>query len=216
MKLLVIAFIALAFLYLVGDSVSSDNEEPGEMERPNIEFTVTKDESDAYKRSVEVLLNERVDEKQLEAIAEYLYEDRDGNTFIGYHLDGEGDYAYWATSHYNPDLNVRIMGSTQDEQAEMAGHGIEEQEGLIGRWNVSRGYNSVITFYEKDGQKRISQKFQDGSEMDLELYEQEVNGDIRYSDDTGKDIGEYFVIGDNGKLQFWSENGNYYTAPIDS
>lgn len=210
-----IAALSLVFLYFVGVATSGDESDASDMPRPDIEFTVTKDDSDQYRRNVEVLLAERVSEEQLESLASHLYEDRPGNTFIGYYIEGEGDYAYWATTHYNPDLNVLILGSN-NEQERLLGDTANNTEGdVIGRWRVSRGYNSVITIIENNGEKRLIQRFQDGSEMDNPIQEQNVDSQTRLTDGIGESNGEYYIIGEDGRLQFWSNNGNYYTAPID-
>lgn len=179
------------------------------------DFRVIKDEVEHLKRSVEVVLPERIDKQQLEALARHIYQDRPGNTFIGYYIEGEGDYAYWATTHYNPELDVQILGSSkaQEQSLNDTSSGLEGE--VLGRWRVNRGYNSVITLIEVGGEKRLIQRFQDGSEMDNPAQERNVNGQTRLSDGIGENNGEYYVIGEDGRLQFWSNNGNYYTAPID-
>lgn len=179
------------------------------------DFRVIKDEVEHLKRSVEVVLPERIDKQQLEALARHIYQDRPGNTFIGYYIEGEGDYAYWATAHYNPELDVQILGSSKAQEQSLNDTSSGLEGDVLGRWRVNRGYNSVITLIEAGGEKRLIQRFQDGSEMDNPAQERNVNGQTRLSDGIGENNGEYYIIGDDGRLQFWSNNGNYYTAPID-
>lgn len=86
---------------------------------------------------------------------------------------------------------------------------------VVGTWATDRDFESTIVIYEDDGKLRMLERFEDGSELDSQLFESTVNGETRYAADYGQDIGEYYVIGGDGRLQMWSDNGNYYTAPID-
>lgn len=86
---------------------------------------------------------------------------------------------------------------------------------VLGRWNTDRDFESTIVIYEDGDELRMLESFDDGSDLDSLLYESVENGETRYAADYGRDIGEYYVIGEDGRLQMWSDNGNYYTAPID-
>lgn len=209
-----IAALSLVSLYFIGQMATSEESGMTDQARPGVEFEVIKDESDRYKRSVEVLLPDRISEQQLADVAAYLHRDREGNTFIGYYIEGEGDYAYWATTHYDPEMTVRIIGSSQSQEQALSSPAESEGAEVVGSWRVSRGYNSVITITESDGEKRLIQRFQDGSEIDNPVQERVVNGQVRLSDGIGENNGEYYVIGSDGRLQFWSDSGNYYTAPV--
>ncbi len=78
--------------------------------------------SDDYKRSIKrtvlVALNERVTEAELTEIAKAIKAQANHpteRTFISYRVDGATSGYYWATTHYNPDLNVQIIGRTAAE-----------------------------------------------------------------------------------------------------
>lgn len=181
----------------------------------NIDYTITKDESKRdIKRTVEVLLPERVDKAELERLAGDIYKGGFERTFIGYRLDGEQEGAYWATTNYNPNLEVRILGSTGGEHEAATSNAIDVDGDLIGTWLVNWGFEYKAAIYEKDERTFITTKFSDGSGKTTELNVQEIDGATRFYDEGGEERGEYYRIGDDGLLQFWSENGNYYTAPI--
>lgn len=84
-------------------------------------------ESDDYlgdvKRTVEVTLDHRITESELTQIAKIIRADqrRDtSRTFISYLLaEQHGGGIYWATTHYNPDLDVQILGTTIEQQGEI-------------------------------------------------------------------------------------------------
>ncbi|RRV04422.1 hypothetical protein EGJ27_21540 [Pseudomonas sp. v388] len=75
-------------------------------------YTVTKDEyMGPIKRSVEVLLEKKISDRQLAEVAIFIRSSalRDTErTFIGYYLKGVSEPGYWATSHFNPELKVDI------------------------------------------------------------------------------------------------------------
>lgn len=76
-------------------------------------YRITKDESlGTMKRSVEAQIKEPIDEATLGRLANEI---RDASprkheiTFIGWRIFGQTAGPYWATTHFNPDLNVRIL-----------------------------------------------------------------------------------------------------------
>jgi hypothetical protein len=90
------------------------------------------------KRSVDVRLNKKVSEVTLKAIALKLkaqdpqqYE----RTFIAYYLPGMVVGAgAWATTHFNPDLEVRILGLTAEEEDKLLSEPPSQTREVIGRW----------------------------------------------------------------------------------
>lgn len=128
-----IAVLFLIVLYFVGAATSSDDVEERDTPRPDVEFDVTRDESDQYRRRVEVVLAQPVSEAQLESIAEYLRKDEASNTLIGYRVDGDSDYGYWATTNYTPDLSVRVIGTASE-----LGTGMENQTASTDTGEISR------------------------------------------------------------------------------
>ncbi|PHX39582.1 hypothetical protein AO263_21590 [Pseudomonas sp. NZIPFR-PS5] len=86
-------------------------------------YSVIKDESKGnIKRSVEVVLPERVDQPTLEALAKEI---KDSNptqfqrTFIGWRIIGDEGQAYWAKTDYLPALTVQFLGSTVADYAKV-------------------------------------------------------------------------------------------------
>lgn len=128
-----IAALSVALLYVVGESTSNEDSSVTNQARPDVDFEVTKDESDRYKRSVEVLLPDRISEQQLADVAAYLHQGREGNTFIGYQIDGDSDYGYWATTNYTPELSVRVIGTASELGTDMESQSVSADTGEISR-----------------------------------------------------------------------------------
>lgn len=199
------------------DTVKSEPTPEPEVEKlPEykiVEDTVKGD----IKRTVEVELSSRMDEESLIALAEKIYALSDAKierTFITYRLASGGDGSAWATTHYNPEFEVNIVGATASDYERIKNTNISKGE-LIGSWMASRGMDSKVTAYKKDGQIYIQELYDFGplSKEDTVYESTQLDKGLRLQDESGKDHNEYFIINKNGDLEFWSENGNYYTAP---
>ncbi|MEN2751967.1 hypothetical protein AAIR29_10020 [Psychrobacter sp. FBL11] len=166
------------------------------------------------KRTVEVELPERLDEVELKRLAEHIkgLSNKDlERTFIGYRIAGnDPKQAYWATTHYNPNLEVNIMGESATSYESMKGKDLPEGD-VIGSWMVEHDLEYRVTAYNKDEQTYLQNAYGDGtSSDDLYVLSETDRGTKLEEEDSG--FGEYFIINSEGELEFWSDNGNYYTA----
>jgi len=180
-------------------------------------FVNLDEELPPYKRTVEVTLYQRVNEDTLEKIALAIKADGQRSverTFIGYRLEQQDpDTAYWGTTHYNPELRVHVSGLTAKQYDTYLNYDLsQDYEQILGSWLVERGTNAVIVAFEKDGQVYIDY-FYPGEGAFGHAYERQEleNGGLRLQQ-ADDEFGEYFVVTADGDLQFWSDNGNYYTA----
>jgi len=85
-------------------------------------YTVVSDEYHTrIKRTVLVALDTRVTEAELTIIAQAIKSQATHSTdrtFISYRVEGATSGMYWATTHYDSDLNIRIIGMTASEAEE--------------------------------------------------------------------------------------------------
>ncbi len=181
-------------------------------------YVITKDEQMRnIKRSVEVELTERATEQELKEIAEDLYESGFKNTFNGYRLTGENQGAYWATTHFTPKLDVKIVGSTAEEHQAL--NNLDTQvsaKDAIGSWRANWGFEYKIIFNNKGDDLIVKSIFADGSNNEELLIVEKTSDQVRYYTESDKENNEFYIINENGNLEFWSENGNYYTAPKEN
>ena len=140
-------------------------------------YSIVKDEElRNIKRSVEVRLEERITEAELTIIANEIKSKKRTSyerTFIEYFMPGMiSGQGCWATTHFNPDLVVRILGASKElleqvieseEQAKQAGDNIE----IIGRWDPLN--RSVVTIKLQNEESIVSRQFPDGSGRDYPL-----------------------------------------------
>lgn len=180
----------------------------------NINYKIIKDETmGSIKRSVEVLLPSRVDETTLKVLANSIYKDGFERTFISYRLEGEEKSGYWARINYDPELKILFIGAKKEAYEKLKSSEIKVSGEVSGEWLVNWGYEYKAVIYKTESQLMMRTLFIDGSSGDVQLFSHEINGQTQYYGENGKEYGEYYMINSNGDLQFWDEDGHYYTAP---
>ena len=171
---------------------------------------------EGIKRTVEVELPSRTDEPTLRELSDHirsLSEVSAPRTYIGYRIAGSHhNQGFWATAHYDPNLVIKILGEHASTHEQIARSPLPTGE-IIGTWLANWGYEYKITAYIKDGKTYIRRTYASGAPTDTPFQQSKTNSGIKLQDDDGKENGEYFIINPQGELEFWSENGNYYTAP---
>lgn len=90
------------------------------------------------KKDIDVRLSERVSEDDLRSIAMKLKNadpSRYQRIFIGYYLPGmEVGAGGWATTHFNPNIEVRILGLTMDQEMVLTEPPNDTSREIIGVW----------------------------------------------------------------------------------
>ncbi|MCV6429387.1 zinc ribbon domain-containing protein [Pseudomonas aeruginosa] len=181
-------------------------------------YTVIKDEYKRdIKRTVVVQLAERVTKDQLTALAAAIKAtatQKTNLTFIGYRLvDGDAKGAYWATTHYTPDLEVSILGlPLADYQTLSAIDIAKSYPDNKGAWLRDLGSMShVMVLYQKGGKFFIDQLFANGGK-NTEAYgvKKLADGSLRLEEPENS-FKEYYVVKTDGTLEGWGEGGRYLT-----
>lgn len=168
------------------------------------------------KRSLDVRLNRKVTQDVLRSIAVDL-KNSDPNTyertFIVYYLpDMKVDAGGWATTHFNPDLEVRILGLTVEQEQSFKTEANDPSRGIIGSWLDERpSMGNKTTIFRKDGKLFMENKYTDGSVGETELVER-ASPRGRRLDYKNDRHGEYYLINDEGNLQGWGKDGPFFTA----
>ena len=184
-------------------------------DKPSVSYRITQDESlGNIKRTVEVEIDERIDEDTLRNIAKYIKSKERRTyqrTFIGYRMKGSRkDMINWATTHYDPDLKVEIIGA--DKKTYEAILSSQNPKGeIIGSWMAE--YDRLLiklTIYKKEKTTRIRSIYMDGTSSDREIKASVLNGKKKFQ--LEGETYEYFLLNSAGELEFWSENRNYHTA----
>lgn len=170
-----------------------------------------------YKRSLDVRLNKKVSEETLRAIALKLksqdprsYE----RTFICYYLpEMKVGAGAWATTHFNPDLEVRIQGLTAEQEEALKRQPADPSREVIGSWlDESPFIGSRITIFRQNGRLFMENAYKDGSSGKKEIVERLSGKDRRFQGKEGSSVGEFYLIDSQGNLQMWDEEGIISTA----
>jgi hypothetical protein len=129
--------------------------------------------------------------------------------FIEYYLPGmtPGSGA-WATSHFNPNLEVRILGTTIEEENALKAGPKESSDEIIGEWLDESPYiGAKYTLLKKNGKIIMVRKFKDGSGSEKEMIQNNYSGRLRFEEKDGNDYGEYYIIEKNENLGAYDSAG---------
>jgi len=185
-----------------------------------IQYTIINEEKYLdIKTSIDVRLKSEVDEQTITQIAKELEKERRGKykrIFINYYLEGMkvGEGAY-ALSHFNPNLEVQIMGLTREEKTQLLEKTSLSESNLIGRWIDDTPYlGRVITISRNANTLELSIQslYKDGSEGSKKLIEKIVNGQKHWVEE-GNVFGEYYFLNNDGNLSIYDAEGLYKTLP---
>jgi len=174
-----------------------------------IQYTIINEEKLlSIKTMIDIRLESEVNEDTLIKIANELK--RDGRShfqriFINYYLpEMEVGKGAWALSHFNPDLEVDIIGLSKDEKAELLEKTSSYEGNTIGRWlDYSVG---IFTISKNADNLKIYKKYSDGSESVENLLQKMVNGQKHWIEENNT-FGEYYLLNNDGSLSIYDTEG---------
>jgi len=218
MKLVTILAVIVALLGVTGCETEKSGRSPPSIIPTDVSYTVIGTETVPHiKRSLDVRLNKKVSEDVLRAIALELKSNdsnRYARTFIVYYLPGMTvDAGGWATSHFNPKLEVRIQAfSAQRKQAPVTEPSSSGRK-IIGSWLGQTVYDgSRYTLYREEGARYMELKFKDGSILKHALVEKPSPLGYRFDIKEGSSTGDHWIIDLEGNLQIRDMAGLISTA----
>ena len=183
-------------------------------------YTIIEDENLAhFKRSVDVRLSKKVSEEALHSIAlEIKKLDRQeyDRTFMCYFLPYMVvNSGAWATTHFDPDVDVQILGLTIEDEKSLRGRIFDSTWNIVGMWLDERPYGgAMFTIYLDTDKLYLEWSAPDGVISTDELVEKASSMGRRFEEADGYEIGDYlfYLIDHQGNLQFWGEDGHSATA----
>ncbi len=169
------------------------------------------------KRSLDVRLSRKVSETALRGIALKLKAQdprRYEHTFICYYLPGMAvGTGAWATTHFDPNLEVRILGLTIEQEGMLTRKTDGSSQEVIGRWLDEGILKRRITFFKKGGRIFMERLWKDGSSGTDEIVEKSSGkGRMFQAAKGGGGAGEFYLIDNQGNLQLWDREGLVWTA----
>jgi hypothetical protein len=119
----------------------------------------------------------------------------------------------WATTHFDPDLEVCILGLTAEEEEALKQQHDDPSREVIGSWLDDRPFiGNRITIFRQNGKLFMENTYKDGSSGKMEIVKKLSDKGITFR---GKEInrfGEFYLIDNQGNLQMWDEEGIISTA----
>ncbi|OOF03801.1 hypothetical protein BZG80_09400 [Salinivibrio sp. MA440] len=164
------------------------------------------------KRSVDVRLDRKVSAEALRTIAmelKNMERKKYDRIFIAYYLPnmkvGSGA---WATTHFDPELEVKILGLTAEEEEKMVRAAKSTPRDVVGIWMDDRPYvGATVTIYRENNKLYLESKYKDGSGSTEEMTESQSTVGSKLVEKGGNPHGEYFVLDKKGNLQAGDNNG---------
>lgn len=213
-KSTVMAFI---LVLLLRTSVFADNA----VIPKDIKITVIEQNTKlTIKRSLVIMLNKKVTKEVLRTIALKLKQSDPTTyerTFIAYYIKDLGiEDGFWARTDFTPNLDVRVIGfSIEQEKALTTKAPVNTTRTIVGIWLNDRGSpGHRITIFYKNDSLYLERKFSDGSSGIEEMIEKALPQGRKLVEvrREGNSFGDYFLINNEGELQYWDKDGYYYTA----
>ncbi len=169
------------------------------------------------KRSLDVRINKKVSKDTLRAIALKLKAQDSRSherTFICYVLPGmEVGSGAWATTHFNPNLEVRILGLTAEQEEALKRQPDDRSEQVIGSWLDETPFiGGRITIFRQKAKLFMERTFKDGSSIKKKIVTKASTSGKKFEDKEENGFGEYYWIDERGNLQFWDQDGWISTA----
>lgn len=204
----------------------------------NFYYEIIKDESNAVleKNQLTVEISEKLTVGQIASLAQELYNSKDNRRrfYIWYKIKDIDNGTTWATSHFDPELEISINGSTTEEDIKN-GKLLEEIDNeisinasttnedkpsikndseIIGKWDENKFSFTNLIIYKKDNKTFLKTIFKNGVVLDDELIEIKTSKGIRYNyKDSESNNNEYLILNSEGMLDIYDPiDGKYTTA----
>jgi hypothetical protein len=165
----------------------------------------------SIKLSIDIRLEQKVSKDFLQKLALKLRQEEPikyDRIFISYLLPGmtPGSGA-WATSHFNPNLKVEILGWPIEEEKALMSKPKDLSGEIMGEWIDESPFGAKYTLLKRTGKIIMIRKFKDGSGSEEEMIQKKQSGKLRFEEKGGNDFGEYYLIESNGQLAIYDNAG---------
>lgn len=177
---------------------------------------IDKSSMGSIKSSIDIRLERKVSKDFLKRLALKLRQEQSikyDRIFITYYLPGmtPGSGA-WATSHFNPNLEVNILGTTIEEEKAVMSKPKDSSGEIIGEWLDESPYvGGKYTLLKRNGKVIMIRKFKDGSSSEDEMIQKKQSGTLRFEEKDGSVSGDYYLIERNGNLGVYDNAGLIHT-----
>jgi len=217
---LFLLLITLAIIAFVVNLLISESDTIGKYKKEELpqefEYKIITDDSNKNldKNQLEVEISNKLTEGQIATLAEKLFDSKEKQRrfYIFYDLKEENNNRIdnWATSHFDPELEISINGSTSKQDSTMLIEAKKVNGNIIGIFEEPEATASFYTLYENGGKTFLKTSFKNGQLMIEELVKTTTNRGIRLN--TKEEVnGEYFILSD-GVLRFYNKENIVFAS----
>lgn len=167
-----------------------------------------------YKRSVNVFLTKKIDKKGLSILANRIKKmdsRKFKKTFIGFYIYEIPYKAYWATTHFNPKLEIQVIGISLEKEKILRKASLPKGA-ILGSW-IFDLIRCRVTIYKVGGAYYVESLYGDKSKKIKKLTQKMVENREKYLIEDDYDKGYYIIKGK--KLIYGDKEGDFsYTRRI--
>lgn len=164
------------------------------------------------KTKVYVRLEKAIDEQALSKIAHQIKDSRKKHekVYIFYLLpDQEKGKGAWAYSHFTPQLEIKIQGTSIEEAEKLNSSTVSGE--ILSKWEDTQPYVGNIKYLVKEnGELFMKIIYKDGSKKNEKLSKVKYQNNVRYN--YKNKHGEFYVVEANGNLGYYDSDGKFYEA----
>lgn len=190
-----------------------DTQPEGKFSFQNVNYTIIdKSNMGNIKSSIDIRLEKKVTKEFLHKLAlnlRKLEPRKYDRLFISYYLSGMklGSGA-WATTHFNPNLAVIILGTTIEEEKKLKSTSEKNFGEIIGKWLDDSPYvGAKYTLLKRNGKIFIICKYKDGSGFEKEMIQKKQSGKLRFEEKGSNGSEDYYLIERNENLGIYDNYG---------
>lgn len=168
------------------------------------------------KNEIYVELSKKISQEELTNLANELYatKPRHRRFYIFYSVKGiEGRPAYWAISHFDPDLKVEIIGTTEKEEQQLKETPKVDGK-IIGQWYEEHYTSASYILFQRNKTFFMKMTFKDGSSSTDQVVRKKVSEGYRITEREESSHGEYYIYHENGNLDFYNSKNEVFTTGI--
>ena len=119
----------------------------------------------------------------------------------------------WATTHWNPELRVNIIGTTISQSEAVKKAPVPESDTVIGTWILTMPViGGKLTIFKKNKNLYLQHLLGVGGEITTQLSARETRAGLRFDEVPPNEVGEYYVRNKAGDLELWGKDGPFATA----
>ena len=195
-------FTAFVFVIIMSNCNNNQNKE----KLNNANYTIENQNFlKKMKATFDVRLEDKISKEAIKAIANDIKRNNPGydKYFIIYLLPGmEINNGAWATSHFNPSLEVNILGRQTDDTSKIDKSSSDiNEEKIIGKWEDNT-LGKLFIIHKDSSNYKLRTIYKDGSFGDKKLTKK---GNIYKFDNRES----YIKIEKNGYLGWYDQDGRF-------